>query len=80
MSNKKVTLAFCKGSNSGQAFYLSQLETDSNGEESGTGYRVAGGKCWGFIKDVKSYDLSVRDLKRLIEEAQSGIDFLEGGK
>lgn len=70
---KKVTLAFCKGSNEGQAIYLNCMES----EDSGTGFRIAGPKCWGYINTIKSFELDERDLNDLITEAKLAKKFLK---
>lgn len=75
MANKKehkVTLNYSYGSNGGTAIYLQRIDPDGGG----VGFRVAGLKCWGFIKDKESFDLDVDDLNAMIREAKAAIKHL----
>lgn len=71
-ARRKVTLDYCKGTNSGAAIYLQCDEPDG----SGGGFRVAGPKCWGFVEPVASFEMSLDDLNCLMREAKAAIRFL----
>ena len=68
----KVCLNYCKGTNGGHAIYLKSIEDD----KSGTGYRVAGPKCWGYIKAFASFEMDKNDLENMIIEVKKAIEFL----
>jgi hypothetical protein len=74
---RKATLEYSKGSNVGRAIYLATY--DENGEHQG-GYRIAGGKCWGYITVEKSFELDVDWLDDLIREAKAARKYLAGKK
>jgi hypothetical protein len=72
---KKVRLEYSQGSNEGRAIYL----TRENPDGTGGGYRIAGGKCWGFITPIQSFPMGKEELKTLIRQAQIAIKFLQKG-
>lgn len=70
---KHVVIEYSRGSNDGEAIYLNNVWEDGGG----TGHRIAGSKCWGWIKPVKSFKLNISDLEELQKAAQEAIDFLK---
>jgi hypothetical protein len=74
--NKKVTLEFCEGTNAGSAIYLQEHDADGNG----CGSRMAGPKCWGYVKCVGGFEMNIDDLQRAIEKMKKAIKFLKAKK
>lgn len=74
--HRKVTLEPSVGSGMGHAVYL--VCTDENG--GGDGFRIAGGKCYGYVEPVYKYELSIGDLEDIIREAKLAIQFLKRKK
>lgn len=72
-----IKLDICKGSNEGLAIYLNTYYRDPEGNMTGTGSRVAGPKCWGYIKTQTSFPMSESDLEFLIAEAKSALNKLK---
>ena len=56
---KELTIEYCKGSNEGEAIYI------SNGIH---GHRLLGGKCWGNIRTIKSFTVNVDQLIKELKE------------
>lgn len=67
-NEKKVTLEYCFGSNSGKALYLCF---------DNAGLRIAGCKCWGFVKKIETWELNEEDLESLIDRAKKAKKFLQ---
>jgi hypothetical protein len=67
-----IQLDYCRGSNSGQAIYL-RTEPVYAGCEPSTGHRVAGGKCWGWINTVKSFNLPIEDAEEMVDSLRDVI-------
>jgi hypothetical protein len=67
-------LAYSKGSNAGTAMYLE--EYDDKGEMQG-GHRICGGKCWGYVNPIHTFNLTQNDLENSIEEFKRALRVLK---
>ena len=64
MKKTRVTLNYSEGSNEGRAIYLCETEEDG----SGSGTRIAGGKCWGSVIDKVTFQMNATELDEAAKE------------